>query len=392
MGAPSAAAGASAPPSIILPSPGRLAPLDGLRGLAVLAVVILHFYVAPPVLDTDRVHHLFQRLFSLSFLGVDLFFVLSGFLIGGILLDHRSAPNLLPVFYARRFFRIIPIYLLLLATFLVGRNVPGLSAVNYGTYFWSTVPIWPYFTFTQNIFMALHRDIGPYWLGPTWSLAIEEQFYLVIPLLVQRLTGRQLALACVALILVAPPLRLTAVLRAENNLAAIFLLPTRADALPWGILCALFVREARCRDWLLAHRRFFAGTIAVGLIGLVGLSLQNYEAASWQICAFGYTTCNVVFAALLLYVVVLPDSRPARMLSLPWLCGLGLISYFVYLFHTPVLYFLHWVFLNRPPLHWTGQAWAVTWLSAVVTLALGWFSWRFLEGPLLSLARRSNYR
>src|SRR5262249_44795416 len=152
-------------------------------------------------------HQCLQRAGSLFFSGVDLFFVLSGFLIGGIVLDHRDSASLLPAFYARRFFRIIPLYALLLVSFFVCRELPGLSQTNRGLYFTSTVPEWSYLCFTQNIAMAVKRDIGPYWLGVTWSLAVEEQFYLLAPLALLRLTTRQIVIGCVALIVASPIVR-----------------------------------------------------------------------------------------------------------------------------------------------------------------------------------------
>ena len=133
---------ASTVASVPVDSRGRIAALDGLRGIAVLMVVVLHYYVIVPGPEGSRLHDSLQHAGSLFFCGVDLFFVLSGFLIGGIVLDNRDSPALLPAFYARRFFRIVPLYVLLLASFFICREIPGLNQTNRGTYFTSSVPDW----------------------------------------------------------------------------------------------------------------------------------------------------------------------------------------------------------------------------------------------------------
>src|SRR6185295_8307820 len=96
-------------------------------------------------------HAVLKRVFCLSYCGVDLFFVLSGFLIGGVLLDYRDSTRLLPVFYLRRFLRIIPLYAVLLVSFFACRKIPSLAAVTQGWYFKSVVPLWPYFFMLQNV-------------------------------------------------------------------------------------------------------------------------------------------------------------------------------------------------------------------------------------------------
>jgi peptidoglycan/LPS O-acetylase OafA/YrhL len=112
-------------------------------------------------------------------IGVDLFFVLSGYLITSILLHNRSAPRYFSAFYGRRAFRIFPIYAVMLAIFLVGR----LSGVG-RTFFDGALPWWSYALGLQNISMSIDQTYGAIWLAGTWSLAIEEQFYLLFPLIV----------------------------------------------------------------------------------------------------------------------------------------------------------------------------------------------------------------
>lgn len=369
----------------------RVRALDGLRGIAILLVLVMHYFVSVPGPAGSVVHATLQRAFSLGFAGVDLFFVLSGFLIGGILLDHRKSARLLPAFYARRFFRIVPLYAVLLATYFLARATPGLTEVNRGTYFWSTVPEWSFLTFTQNIAMAWQRDIGPYWLGATWSLAVEEQFYLLMPLLVVRLSPRSLVSVCLFLIALSPALRLNALYSAQNGLAAIFLLPTHLDGLLWGVVCAAAARSATVLDLLRARRGELRALIFGLAATLVALAFGKFGADSAEMVLFGYSALSVFFAAALLYVVALPASRLGSALAWRPLTAIGVTSYFIYLFHAPVWYLLHWWLRGKPPLHFTPGGGGVTLLALGVTFLLAAVSWRWFEAPLLRIGRRFSY-
>ena len=166
--------------------PGRsrshLPGLDGIRGLAILMVMFSHFIVVGKNLDPLSP---FGRFLHSGYLGVDLFFVLSGFLITGILIDSKITPNYFRVFYMRRALRIFPLYYLLLAVswltvvFITPQDKPLLTGVDSMAWFW---------LYASNIGMAVKGDWlnSPTWvgLGHFWSLAVEEQFYLVWPLLV----------------------------------------------------------------------------------------------------------------------------------------------------------------------------------------------------------------
>ena len=374
------------------PAPARIPALDGLRALAVLAILVLHFFVRVPVPADATAVRFLQQALGLTFGGVDLFFVLSGFLIGGILLDHRDSPNLFPVFYVRRFFRIVPVYVLLLLSYHWGRATPGLNTTNFGTYFDSPVPVWTYWVFGQNIAMGWLNDFGNYWLSPTWSLGVEEQFYLLMPFAVRLLGRRALVAACVAIVVLSPVLRWIALERTQNAYAAIFLLPMRADGLMAGVLCAVAMRSPDTVDFLRARLR---GLILFAVLsggGLAGLSLGKHGATSPLVVGFGYSAMALFFSALLLLALLQPGSVFARTLSAPVLGFIGRTSYFVYLAHLPVWYWLHWLIREKAPTHLTGLAILVTCLATVVTFALAALSWRFLEEPLLGLGRRFQYR
>ena len=224
-------------PAARAPAPGAHHPaLDGMRGVAVLMVLAFHF------LHVDGEGGAAERaLLSASrsgWAGVDLFFVLSGFLITGILLDARGGPGYFRAFYARRVLRIFPLYYAYLAVLFlaVPLLLPSLD-VKPETQGW----LW---TYLGNVLFAREGGFqaSPY-TAHFWSLAVEEQFYLAWPLLVWMLPRRRLALVCLGLVAGAFALRLGIHRTTFNATAAYVLTPARMDALALGALVAVAARE-----------------------------------------------------------------------------------------------------------------------------------------------------
>lgn len=375
----------------------RIAALDGLRGLAVLLVVVMHYYVVVPTPPDYPLHYAIRDAAALSHHGVDLFFVLSGFFIGGILLDYRDSPRLLRAFYVRRALRILPLYALLLGTFYIGRHVSGLNALYGGRLFTSVLPDWPYFAFLQNFWMTARQDLGSHWLSVTWSLAIEEQFYLLLPVAVLWLSRRHLAVVCAIVLLAGPFLRLIAVVETQNSFTASVLLPTHADGLLCGVLCALIQRSPSAIAVLRRQRRPFAQILILcGLVLVASATGVWSDLGEGQFAALAKLSrlfwLSLGFGGVLLHVLMFPEGWLARRLALRPLVWLGLVSYFVYLFHRPVWYIMHWAIFDRAPAHLTLVAGGVTVLALVATLLLAAASWRWLESPLMRVARNFSYR
>lgn len=369
----------------------RIPALDGLRGIAILMVLVMHCYVIVPTQPNIAALDLLKLACSLFFVGVDLFFVLSGFLIGGILVDNQRAPRLLSAFFARRGFRILPLYAMLLLSYFVCREIAALAAIKSGAYFTSPVPLWSYFGMVQNNAMGWFGNVGNYWLSPTWSLGIEEQFYLLMPLLARRFGTRGLVYAAVLAFVLCPLLRLTALLYTGNTVAATFLLPMRADALFAGVLSAVIVRHGPTVQLLRRHRPLLGTMLLVLAAFLAVLTSRFMTAGAPLVVCVGYTVAALFFAGSVLWVVLFPDSFTARLCSFGPLCAVGVVSYFVYLAHTPVFFAAHWLARGQSPIHldWTDAAVTVLALSLTVTLAA--LSWRWLEAPLLRLGRRFTY-
>jgi peptidoglycan/LPS O-acetylase OafA/YrhL len=187
----------------------RVRELDGIRGLAIALVLVWHYVHAQlQQVEPGTPLAFFKQAVSFTWSGVDLFFVLSGFLIAGILLDHREAENYFRVFYIRRVCRIFPLYYAHFALFvmLLAFGV-GLAPGLYWLFDTAGLPLWSYATFTQNIVMASRVVMGSDWLAVTWSLAIEEQFYLVLPFIIRFTPPRALPWILGGLLLMAPVLR-----------------------------------------------------------------------------------------------------------------------------------------------------------------------------------------
>jgi|SRR5882724_864306 len=349
----------------------RLPELDGIRGVAILLILFLHWFVIPiePLLREWS-----PRLCALAdfaWCGVDLFFVLSGFLIAGILLDHRDSPNLFRTFYARRACRILPAYLVLLL--LVTIPIGGPPRISQGQ-----VPLAAYLLFLQNFWSAAGAQVA-FVLGPCWSLAIEEQFYLALPLLLLRIfRGRFASFATV--MLVAPPL-LRCLYLANGPWSAWDFTPCRIDAPFWGVAAAVVVRDPAAVAFLNRRRRELGWVAGFGLIGVVALSqLVLLPAGKNLLISIGLSVVGSAFAVALLAIVLSPDSLTARLMRLKPLGWVGKRSYFLYLFHLLV-------FFSLPIASFAAHLAA----SAGLLGALAAISWRWVEQPFLRLGATVRY-
>jgi peptidoglycan/LPS O-acetylase OafA/YrhL len=366
----------------------RIKELDGIRGLAVLMVLIYHYFnllnlpLAVQGSLLARLHHFTHWFWS----GVDLFFVLSGFLIGGIIIDNRESKNFLKVFYIRRALRILPAYSLLLISYFALRS--QLDPARFGQLFYGNAPIFPefsYFTFTQNIFLGLafatHHDSNIF-LGPTWSLAVEEQFYLVVPFCLMVIPRRCWTTLLIGLAILALALRMLFPAQLPYVIT-----PFRMDSLFLGVLAALVVRQATLRAFLqkrkwILRSAFLLLLIIVALV--VAKGIIKWLAAEYSVLACFYTV-------LILIAVIESGSLHLAIFRFPPLRFLGLISYSLYLFNLPILWVVHGFVLGAQPSLNSAIACVVTLVSLIVTIVLASASYLFFERYFLSLGRSAHY-
>ncbi|WP_296653458.1 acyltransferase [Paraburkholderia sp.] len=290
------------------PPSHRIVQLDGLRALAVMAVFAQHALRAP------------------LWMGVDLFFVLSGFLITGILLERKArGQSYFSYFYARRIRRILPPYLLLM---VISSLLFGLGWLRF----------WPWYAFfATNIGDALGQS-GHDSLNILWSLAVEEQFYIFWPFVVLLLPRRLLAVAAMALIVSVPVLRAIATPWFDSFWPIYYLTPFRMDLLAAGALLAIFVqrdRNALERFKVLAAIFFFA---ALAVLAWLHLHYPRFRAANTPLSNAMLYSVSLVLCTSFVVVALQSKGIVRRALSNPVLVYLGTISYTIYLIHLTFLY------------------------------------------------------
>lgn len=361
----------------------RLYGLDTLRAIAIIIVLIYHYKV---VVSSDN---LFGFMSQLGWTGVDLFFVLSGYLIGNQILSAIANKQdfSLKLFYIRRFLRTLPNYYFVLALYFLF-PVP-LS----GT---ATASLWSFLTFTQNL------DMRP---GETfthsWSLCIEEQFYLIFPIIALLIAyaKRSITLAWAALI---SAMLLAMFLRGfnwyEHGEAAISIQPfmqhiyyssfTRFDELLPGVAIAL-LKNFHPATYTAILRRgnllLIAGLAGVGIMFYV---FQNHAyiegyGRTFRVVTFGYSFLAISFGMLVL-AALSPNSILHR-IRIPGAARLALWSYAIYLIHKPVFQVL------KVPLTDYGidiNASIGVAIIMAVSILCGWMLYQFIETPFMNLRSR----
>jgi len=372
---------------------GRIPELDGIRGIAIGMVLIYHYFLRLPTTPGSWVAHL-KATGHLTWSGVDLFFVLSGFLIGGILLDARDSSNYFRVFYTRRFLRIIPIYVAVLAlTFGLSCLVRWGVAEKLAFLRDQQLPWIAYLLFVQNFWMSVTNTFGGWGLGQTWSLAVEEQFYLTLPAVIRFARQGTLVIFLAAGVVAAPVLRTLAYALWPTHVHTwVVMMPCRADALLLGVLGAMALRDPGWRAALEKNRRALVGILGVLAMGCAVLSVRYALTENPVMLSVGFTWLAVFYLCILLYALVNRGSRLSWVLRWRWLGWLGTIAYGVYLLHEPVRYVLFGLMLSGP--HPEASVWRqflVTVLALVITLVVCRASWEYFEKPLVQLGHRVRY-
>lgn len=360
----------------------RIVELDGLRGVAIGMVFLFHFagwmsvQYSPPVLKT-----LFQAL-SYGWAGVGLFFVLSGFLITSILLETKGQRNYFRNFYMRRALRILPAYYgCLTAAFIIFRLVPATRSAFPDMY---RLEAW-YWIYLQNWLVAAFQSPAPDlgFLAHFWSLAIEEQFYLIWPFLVYLLSPSRLAIVCTSLIIASLLVRICLALTDPSTAAQQFMYfstITRIDCLSLGAVAAALIRLGITEGLL---RKIVGVALSVSFLCLAVIIAFDPLHSMWgniPMAAVGLTATGLASLGVLLHVV----RAPPRLLRKKSLRLMGKYSYGLYLYHFPVIIATDWVL---KALGIAGAAYAL-WFGSVVpllTVTLTLLSWHFLEMWFLPL-------
>jgi peptidoglycan/LPS O-acetylase OafA/YrhL len=331
--------------------------LDGIRGLAILGVLCSHGTSLTGIfggMPTSIACNVFMHLMVPLWGGVDLFFVLSGFLITSILLRTKANESYFSSFYARRMLRIFPVYYFVL--------ILSLAVGRFSTFFAGALPPWTswrlaYFLYLQNwpVFWHGEKIMGGLW-GAYWSLAVEEQFYLVWPLIILLLPSKTVARICYIGFACALPLRIYLCIHYfRSSFGLVQFTSSRVDGLLLGAACAIYMFEHRTPvpiRWIIASAAI--GTAIMGSIVL--FRPQELVATGGWIMTFGISAFALLSTAL---VAISQHQIPwvERALTLNWLRIAGKYSYGIYVYHLllflPVREYLGspsgaWIHLNFP--------------------------------------------
>jgi peptidoglycan/LPS O-acetylase OafA/YrhL len=361
---------------------GHIAELDGLRAVGMAVVLLNHFWL-------KKMNVVLFELGQLGWIAMDSFFVLSGFLIAGILLDNRSKPDYYRTYYIRRALRIFPLYylvLLILAGIIHFRD--GGSEYRYLIQHWGS-PAW--FTFyLGNIKTAIRGDWAPViGYAPLWSLQVEEQFYLLFPFAVSLLSLTNLRRLLFAAVAVSPILRILFYLHNPHNPYLQFvLLPCRLDGLAWGGLIAI---RYRMGPWHIPKVRLTLlaiGLLAATCIGSILSEVANQpQSTSPYNRLFGYTLSVSACGCLVLWLIRFRGSPYTRWLRIKPVQYLGKISYGIYLLHLLAYRTLR-VFAERGIGHLSDDSHIHFVLVVGLSVLYGALSWHFIERPIFRLKDR----
>jgi peptidoglycan/LPS O-acetylase OafA/YrhL len=382
--------GESARPILVrTPRPSRayLPALDGVRAIAILVVIVSHVIIvchtANELPGMTTAQNFFVSVAGLGWMGVDLFFVLSGFLITGILLDVRNRENALGNFYVRRILRIVPLYVAFLLFTMWVATALGLSSIEETAKLRHT-QLW-YWTYSMNVVVARSG-----WGATTllashlWSLAVEEQFYLLWPvaaLILSPLAVRRTAVGC---IIGAEACRVTFALAGAGGQVSYVLLPSRMDSLAAGAFLACAFRDPVLWSRVLRARR---GLTLAALLSMLATVLIHDSLDSQST-----TAALVLYPAIvaLAAVVVSTAADGTRWLSGRVMRFIGRISYGMYVWHILALR----VVLTRMkiPEIAAGDSWWAFYGVAIggtvlCTVLIALVSWHLIEQPFLQLKR-----
>lgn len=350
----------------------RRAQIDSLRAIAIGWVLFDHFALVAGTGPVGR-------------LGVRTFLIISGYLITHILLSGRAAAEerraismggVLRSFYARRALRILPVYL----------TTIGLTWLLFADQFDGSL-LW-HLSFQSSILFALRNDWGPPWqLGHLWTLSVQEQFYLLWPLVILFTRRRALPLAILAIAAIGPIFRCSIMaLGLVDTAAAYTLLPASITAICAGAWAAMLERGGGAPRWL-AHRRPYWLVAALGLFALVNLTPHP----DWLYYLFFEYVWLIPLMSLLVSASLGIEGIVGRVLDQPWLQYLGRISLGIYLFQVLAYEVVMWILRHMFHMQITKGP-LIFALATMLSIASATISWTVMEEPINKLKRFFPYR
>lgn len=353
----------------------RIACLDGFRGFAIFLVTAYRF--GSHAFTEDVVGKLPSQLFLIGTAGVDFFFVLSGFLITGLLLDAKeNSDHYYGRFYTRRALRIFPLYFASLFLFLV--MLPSLGNTKVvDTLDGSSLHLWIY---TTNLAVAWKNEWCFGCLNHFWSLAIEEQFYLFWPLVIASIHTKKIAKLCFASFAVLAVARVCFSVAGLGEESEKSFTLFRMDGLLLGAIASIHCRNQSLRGFAL--NRFRWNTCLVACLGCYGMSLPMAN----NDYTIRYSIVSLLATCLLLSMLASkPESWQRKIFEFVWLRSLGKYSYAIYIFQGPLIPLAEPFF---SPSKTFAHACLYTLSMFAITYLLSVLSWYAFESWFLKLKDR----
>lgn len=348
---------------------GRIPELDGLRGIAIILVILSHNYFHLGVFT------------NYGWIGVDLFFVLSGFLITDILLKINTLHGIRN-FYARRFLRIFPLYYAFLAIVFFALN----SGVDPSIQLVRDNQAW-YWLYLQNFLYLKIPEFQPHFVTHLWSLAVEEQFYVILPWIVlfspKKLLQSILVLLTITVIIFRN-INNYEIINSEFNYSFTF---TRIDSLLIGAFLVIVIKN---KQEITQKVIWVIAIVSLLILSYIFIKNQSFYFLIPELQSFGYTLIALFWTGVLLFTL---KKKPAFLRN-SYLKWLGKYSYGIYVFHWPILFlFKHYfrpLLINE--LHLKILVNTINGTSAlIITLIISYLSFNFFEKKFLRYKKNFPY-
>ena len=359
--------------------------IDVLRGVAIILVMQLHMLTFTMAMNEMGAPEWVIRILRYGWAGVEIFFVMSAYLLTSNLLRHRGESNLTSAFYIRRALRILPLYWILLLIGSLARAWWLSSGGEEQFWLWAyQPPMIFYVLFLQNWITGWVGVPFAHFYSPTWSLAVEEHFYLGLPLLIAWLSPRRLFWLALALIVSGPIIR-ACLVNTHGPAAAYYWSIAHMDAFCWGMLLALaqHVRPDLLKQ-LSPRQSALAAAALIVIASFAAPEMRNYKDTTLGV------TLAALAGALALLAAIQSRAAPAKTPtfltnSLAW-CGRR--CYSLYLLHMPIMGMIFiaagW---TSPPLASDGGL-PIIMIAVVATFFIAALTYRWIELPVMSLADR----
>lgn len=354
----------------------RIKSLDGIRAISILMVLLAHGAFSLPEYITRT---FIYDIFSNGHTGVMIFFVISGYLITKLLLLERKKTGEVNIrdFYIRRFFRIFPVFYIYIFILLLLKNTiyPDIFS-SYVTILFAALYLWNY----KNLFSNIPVEVNGNWfMGHLWSLSMEEQFYLVWPLMFKKIKIRRLTSLVIAIIIIMPILRVSTYFYIPNSRGQIdMMLHTGGDTILTGCLGALLEKSEKFtyllkklwnKTWLLVF--------AFVYLFIINSYMQNKFAGSYSV-PIGHSLTNFTILFLLLWCIYIP-SHVQTFLNYPWIKQIGIMSYSLYIWQQLILTNRYHLFINTFPINF------------ILVFAISFVSYYVIERPILNLKNKFKH-